>query len=305
MKSWMRLLIAVVILIVVIAVLYWPQKPKTVAAAKPLVTLHQDQVNHIAISQPGLPQVVLTKSASGWKLEQPYAFAADGPTVDSLLNALGDITGATDVGASSNAAAFGLDKPSTVELGLSNGQTLDFEFGANTPTGGNAYLRLGASGPVEMAPSDVRDNALKSAFDLQDKTVIQFADGQLTALDLTSGAKKLHLDRINNAWPKDQQSDAQSLIDALQDGQMTALPDPTGQDAAKEGLAHPAITVKLSWKGGSSELDLGAKQGAAQYFARNSSSPAIFTLSDYLVTDINNLLTPPKPLTVAPAKTPK
>lgn len=302
MKSWLRLLIAVVILIIIVAVLYWPQKAKTVAAAKPLVTLDNGQVNRIAISRPGQPQVVLTKSGSDWKLDQPYAYPADAPTVDSLLNSLGDITGATDVGNAGNAAAFGLAQPSTVELGLSTGKTVDFEFGSDTPTGGNAYLRLGDSGPIEMAPSDVRDNALKSAFDLQDKTVLHFPDGQLTALDVSSGAKKLHLDRVNNAWPKAQASNAQSLVDALQDGQMTAMPDPTGKNAATEGLVHPAITLKLTWKGGASELDLGAKKGAAEYYARNSSGPAIFTLSDYLVTDINNLLTPAKPLTVAPSK---
>lgn len=299
MKSWLRLAIAVVILAVVVGVLFWPQKAKPAAAAAPLVKVDDSAVQRIAITQPGQPDVVLSKAGSDWKLDQPYAFAADGPTVSSLLDALGNITGAEEVGASANAAAFGLNQPSTVQLGMSDGKTLDFEFGSDTPTGGNSYLRLGANGPVKMVTSDVKTNAIKTAFLLQDKSILKFPSGQLTAIDVTDHGKKLHLDYANNAWPKDEATNVQSLLDALQDGQMTAMPDPTGKDAAKDGLDHPVTTLKLTWSGGSAELDLGNKQGAAEYFARSSSSPAIFTFSDYLYTDITNLITPPKPLTVA------
>ena len=299
MKTWLRLLIAVVILGAVVGVLYWPQKAKPAAAAAPLVKMDANQVQRIAISQPGQPATVLTKAGAHWNLDQPYAFAADGPTVASLLDALGGITGAEDVGTSTSPATFGLDQPSTVELGLANGQTLDFQFGADTPTAGNTYLRLGPSGPIEIVPSDVKASALKSAFLLQDKSILHFPSGQLTALDVTDHGKKLHLDCVKGAWPKDQQTNVQSLLDALQDGQMTTMPDPVGKDAAANGLAHPVTTLRLTWNGGSAELDLGNKQGAGAYYARNNSSPAIFTLSDYLLTDITNLVTPPKPLSVS------
>lgn len=164
MKSSLRLLIAVIILVAVVAVLKWPEKTKPVAAAVPLVKVDAGEVERIAITQPGQPQVVLTKSGTDWKLEQPYAYPADASSVSSLLDSLGDITGAEDVGSSANAATFGLDKPSTVELGMSDGKTLDFEFGADSPTGGNSYMRLGSSGPVKMVTSDVKSNAIKSAF---------------------------------------------------------------------------------------------------------------------------------------------
>ncbi|HWG38727.1 MAG TPA: DUF4340 domain-containing protein [Terriglobales bacterium] len=303
MKSAWRLLVAVVILAVVIGVLYWPRKPETVAAAKPLVAVTSSAVQRISITQPDQPEVVLTKAGSDWKLDQPYAFAADSATVSSLLNSLGNITGAEDVGSGSNAAAFGLDKPSTVALGLSDGRTLAFEFGSDTPTGGNSYLRLGDGGAVKMVPSDVKQNAVKTAFSLQDKSIVHFPSGQLTALDVTNAGKKAHFDKGKDGWPKDQQSNIQSLLDALQDGQMTAMPDPAGKATAADGLDHPSSSLTLTWNGGTVKLDLGAKKGAAEYYARNSSGPAIFTLSDYLQTDVANLVAPAKPaLTVTTKK---
>ncbi|MGH9393104.1 MAG: DUF4340 domain-containing protein [Terriglobales bacterium] len=297
------MLLAVVVLAVVVGILYWPRKPAAVAAAKPLVAVSAAAVQRIAITQPGQPEVVLTKAGSDWKLDQPYAFAADAASVSSLLNALGNITGAQDVGSSSNAAAFGLDQPSTVALGLSDGKTMSFEFGADTPTGGNSYLRLGDAGAVKMVPSDVKQNAIKTAFLLQDKSIVHFPSGQLTAIEVTDHGKKARFDKGKDGWPKDQQSNIQSLTDALQDGQMTAMPDPAGKAAAADGLDHPVSSLVLTWNGGSARLDLGAKKGAAEYYARNSGGPAIFTLSDYLATDISNLITPAKPaLSVAPKK---
>lgn len=293
MKPWHRLAIAVIVLAAIVGYLNWPKKAAPVAAAPPLVKLNSSQVRSLSIAQPGQPEVELSLVGADWKLTQPYAYAADGPSVSSLLSSLSDITGAQDVGAVKDPAAFGLDHPSVVTLGLSSGGSLEFNFGSDTPTGGNSYLRMGATGPVKIVSSDIKNSALKTAFLLQDKAIVHYPAGQLTSLEVTSGRQHAHFDRTDNAWPKDQQTNIQSLLDALQDGQMTAMPDAVGKDAAADGLAKPAITINLVWKGGAEQLDIGAKKGAAEYFARNSNSPAIFTLSDYLITDINALFTAP------------
>ncbi|HEY8055517.1 MAG TPA: DUF4340 domain-containing protein [Terriglobales bacterium] len=292
MKSWLRLAIAVVVLVVVIGFLYWPQKAKPAAAARALVTVTSDQVQRVAIQQPGQPEVDATRSGSDWKLDQPYAFAADAASMASLINSLGNITDAQPVGdASSNLAGFGLDKPATVELGLSDGKAHTFAFGGSTPTGGNVYLRVD-NGPIEMAPSYVKDNALKAGFDLQDKSILHFPSGQVTALDITTGGKTAHLVKTGNDWPKAQSDSITSLLDALNDGQMTSMADVTGKDAAKDGLAAPTAVVTVNWAGGSAKLEVGAKKGAAEYYARNSATPAIFAFSDYLMDDITAVTAP-------------
>lgn len=292
MKSFLRLAIAVVVLVVVIGFLYWPQKAKPAAAAKALVTVTSDQVQRVAIQQPGQPAVEATRSGSDWKLEQPYSFAADAASLASLINSLGNITDAQQVGdASSQLASFGLDKPATVELGLASGKTMDFAFGGMSPAGGNVYLRVD-NGPVEMVPSYVKEDSLKAGFDLQDKAVLHFPSGQVTGLDIVSGGKTTHLEKSGGDWPQAQKDSITSLLDALNDGQMTAMADVTGKDAAQDGLAKPTAVVTVSWAGGSAKLEVGAKKGAAEYYARNSATPAIFTFSDYLMDDITAVTTP-------------
>ncbi|HXE30900.1 MAG TPA: DUF4340 domain-containing protein [Terriglobales bacterium] len=302
MKPWLRLLIAVVVLAAVVGVLYWPKKtPPAAPPAPPLVKLNSGDVRGVTISQPNTPTVVLTKSGDNWALTQPYAYAADSAAVSSMLDSLGNITGAQAVGDAGNLAAFGLDHPSSVQLTMADGKTEQFDFGSDTPTGGNTYLRVNNAGPVEMASSDAKSSAIKSAFLLQDKTVLHFPSDKVTALDVASAGKSQHFDKGKDGWPKDRASDIESLVDALSDGQMTAMPDPTGKAAAADGLAKPTATLTLTWTGGTGKLEIGAKKGAAEYYARNSSGPAIFTLSDYLVTDITGLTTPAKPAATTPA----
>ncbi|MGH9476193.1 MAG: DUF4340 domain-containing protein [Terriglobales bacterium] len=311
MKSWWRLAVAVVVLIVIVAVLRWPHKAKPVVASKPLVALSAAAVQRIAIQQPGQPQVVLTKSGSNWSLDRPYSFAADSTAVGSLLDTLSDVTDATQVAPvtpSIKLASFGLDptaktaQPSTVELGLTSGKTVTFIFGSDTPTGGNTYFQVGDSGPIEMASDYIKTDALKGAFDLQDKSALHFPSGQITGLKIVAGRKTIQFAKTKDGWPKTQSDNITSLIDSLNDAQMNAVPAPDAPSAAKlakkDGLAHPSYVVTLAWEGGSATLTIGAKTGAAEYYADNSTTPAVFTLSDYLITDITNLTTPTQAPTV-------
>lgn len=320
MKSWWRLVAAVVALIVVVGVLEWPHKAKPAPVEKPLVALTSSDVQRIAITQPGQPQVVVVKTGSNWALEQPYAFAADATAVSSLVDTLADITDASEVGPVTpqiKLASFGLDPeaktaaPSTVELGLSNGKSVLFTFGSDTPTGGNTYFRVGADGPIEMASDYIKTDALKGAFDLQDKTALHFPSGQITGVTIVQagahGGKTVQFAKTKDGWPKAQSDNLTSLIDSLGDAQMNAMPatDAAGAAklAAKDGLAKPSYVVTLAWDGGTATLTIGAKTGAAEYYARNSATPAVFTISDYLISDITNLTAPAA--SPAVVKTPK
>lgn len=315
MKSWWRLVVAVIVLIVIVAVLKWPHKAQPAAPEKPLVSLTASDVQRISIQQPGQPDVVLTKTGSNWKLDQPYAFAADSTAVSSLINTLDDITGATkvsDVTPKIQLANFGLDaaaksgQPATVELGLSSGKTIDFIFGSDTPTGDNTYFRVGSKGAIEMVSSYIKTDSLKAAFDLQDKKVLHFPSGQITGVILTAEGKTLHFTKNNSAWPKAQSSNITSLIESLGDAQMNAMKATdaaaAAKLAAKDGLTHPSYVVTLEWQGGKDTLAIGAKTGAAEYYARNSETPAVFTLSDYLISDITNLTSPASTPTVTSGK---
>lgn len=294
MKGLWRLLIASAILIVLVAVLFWPKKEKSAASTKPLLTFSGDQVNRIQISQPGQPEIVAVRAQGNWKLQQPYTAAADPATVTSVLGTLADITGAEDLGKTSNLAAYGLDQPSSIQLALANGRTLQFAFGGTAPASGDVYLRLNQTGNVYMAPSYVKDEVIKPAFALQDKSLLHFPEADITGLTVQAGGRKVQVRKETSAWPKAQQNDVQTLLDALQDGVMDSLADPEGRNPAQYGLDHPTASVKLTWKGGQEWLEIGKKKTATGYYARNSQSPAIFVLNNYILDDMNTLIHPPQ-----------
>jgi hypothetical protein len=244
---------------------------------------------------------VVSKQAGNWRLVQPYSYAADNSAVSTLLSTLSSAHASEQLGAQKDLSIFGLDKPSTVQLQLAQGKKLQFDFGSDAPTGGGVYLRAAASPGVVTVPAYIKTDAVKSAFDLQDRTVLHFSSDNLTALTFQEKGKKASFERKDGKWPAAKQSDIQNLVDTLQEARMDALTDVQGKDAAKYGLAKPATVLTLEWTGGQGRVEIGSKHGT-DYYARSSDGPAIFTVASYIVTDMQALLKPPaKP---APTKKP-
>lgn len=294
MKGFWRLLIAVVVLIGLGVIVFWPKKKSPDASAKPLLTFAANQVNRLQISQPGQPDVVVVRGDKGWTLQQPYTAAADAATIKAVLDTLNDITGTQDLGKESNLTAFGLDQPSKVQLSLATGKTLQFDFGGTAPASGDVYLQLKPGGEVYTAPSYVQQEVVKPAFDLQDKALLHFPESDVTGLTVREGHAAVRLQKTKDGWPKAQQQNVQTLLDALQDGVMDSMADPTGKNLAPYGLDHPAASVELTWKDGEGTLEIGRKKGSTEYYARNSQSPAVFVLNNYLFDDMNTIVHPPK-----------
>lgn len=292
MKALWRLLIAVTVLAVVAAVLFWPGKKTQPASTRPLLTFATGQAEKLQISRPGQPDVLAVRQQNAWQLQQPYAVAADPAVIKGILGTLNDITGARKLGHEANLAGFGLDQPSTVRVSLQGGKSLDFAFGGTAPTSDNVYMKTSGDAGVFLVPGYVRDDVIKSAFALQDKSLLHFSESAVTGLVLHDRGKVITLKTTKGKWPKNQQSNVQTLLDALHDGEMDSVADPQGQNPARYGLAHPALSLQVEWKAGHATLDLGTKRGAAEFFARNSSSPAIFVLSSYIVDDLNALMAP-------------
>ena len=290
MKGFWRLLIAVVILIGLGVVVFWPKKKSPAARSKPLLTFAANQVNRLQIAQPGQPDVVVVRGDQGWSLQQPYPAAADAATVKAVLGTLNDITGTQELGQEANLAAFGLDQPSTVQLSLASGKTLQFAFGGTAPASGDVYLQLKPGSEVYTAPSYIKEEVVKPAFALQDKALVHFPESGITGVTVQEGRTTVRLQKAKDGWPKDQKQNVQTLLDALQDGVMDSMADATGKELAAYGLDHPTASVELTWKDGQARLEIGRKKGTTEYYARNSQSPAVFVVNNYIFDDMNTIV---------------
>ncbi|HLK33669.1 MAG TPA: DUF4340 domain-containing protein [Terriglobales bacterium] len=294
MKGSIRLLVAVIVLAGLAGLYFWlgKQNKPAEAATPALATFDSASVQQISIQDGSHPPVSLSRQGGNWRLLQPYAFPADNGAVSTMLSTLSGIHPSEQLGPQKDLSIFGLDKPSTVELQLAQNKKLEFQFGSDVPAGGGVYLRTAASPAVVTVPAYVKTDAVKSAFDLQDRTVLHFSTDNLTALTFQEKGKKATFDRKDGKWPDAHKTEIQSLLDALQEARMDALSDVQGKDAAKYGLDKPATLLSLNWKGGEGRLEIGSKKDS-DYYARSSDSPAIFTIPEYLVTDMEALLKPP------------
>ncbi len=305
MKNPWRLVIAVAVLAGLGLYLRFGGKKAGSAAAPSLVTFKNKQVVRIAVDRPGQPQVILDRVGGKWRMDQPYAAAADSGAVATLLTTAGAILPAEKLGAVKDLQPFGLNHPARVALTLASGTKYAFLLGGKSPTSENVYLKLASSPQVYTVPSYVKTDLEQTAFALQDKSLLNFSSDQVNQVTLDYHGKHFQFARSQGKWPQAEKANLNDLTDAFANAEMDAMISPQGKDPAKYGLVHPPITVQFTWQGGSGEVLIGKQESktSGDYYARSGDNPAIYTLNSYLLDDIKHLTKPvKKPAVSAKAK---
>ena len=142
------LLVAVVLLAVLSAIVWWakkhPQSSNESTATTKIVDIPSDQVQQITVKKKDGPSLVLNRDNGKWQITQPAKYPADQDSVSSLTSALSPLNADSVVEDKSvDAAKYGLKSPSmTVTIGLKGGKSDTIEFGDDAPAGG---------GPLQVA----------------------------------------------------------------------------------------------------------------------------------------------------------
>jgi hypothetical protein len=300
MKNPWRLVIAVAVLAGLGLYLRFGGKKAGSATTPALVTFKNKQVVRIAVDRPGQPQVILDRAGGNgrgkWRMDQPYAAAADSGAVATLLTTASTILPAEKLGAVKDLQPFGLNHPARVSLTLASGTKYTFLLGGKSPTSENVYLKLASSPQIYTVPSYVKTDLEQTAFALQDKSLLDFSADQVNQVTLDYHGKHFQFTRSQGKWPKAEKANLNDLTDAFANAEMDAMISPQGKDPAKYGLVHPPVTVQFTWQGGSGEVLIGKLKSKASgdYYARSGNNPAIYTLNNYLLDDIKNLTKPVK-----------
>ncbi len=287
-KPYLRVVIALLVLGGLAAWLWWPRAKKT---HKYWVSFNWHAVRRIRMHKPGHQPVMLVKTAGVWRLTQPFAARADKSTIHMFLSELARIHPARRLGAASS-SAFGFDHPGKVTLYLPAGRQYTFEFGSASPTGEGNYLRLSSSPQVIIAPDFLQQDAVRSAFGVQDKSLLRFHTADVKTVRLSWNHKTIVVQRQTadkGKWPKAWRSRTRDLVDALRNATMNSMPNRMGKAPATYGLGPGANTVTLQWAGGQGTIRVGRKNSNGDYFAQTAGRPAIYTISSYLVEDMKKL----------------
>jgi Domain of unknown function (DUF4340) len=251
-----------------------------------LVHLTKDSIVEVTLQNPkGTTDLALANGQ--WTVTRPFSAPAGRYTVSDLLDGvLGAVPQRTVADKTTDLAAYGLARPDTrITLRTKTGKSVSVEFGKPSPISGGIYARTDPGDAVYLVDSSVRESVAKSAADMRQKTLADFANADVQTVRITSASGSFAVDRVGterwrlegaHPWPADDfkvtdmffpitTSDAKAFHDGV-------------RDPAPYGLDHPAVTVELTLKNRPTPLRLlFAPKGKVTY-AMVAGAPTVLEL---------------------------
>jgi len=288
------LLIAVVLLAVLGAAVWWSNRKEAAAAKNPtdktakVLTLPEDQMADIKIKHAGGDTVALHRGDNNkWQLTEPKPLPADSDAASSLTSALASVT--ADKTIEDNATdldAYGLTNPQIdVVITKKDGKTDELQLGDDTPTNSGTYIRHVGDPHIYTVGSFVKTAVNKTENDLRDKRLLTFDQDKLTRVDLAAKGPAIEFGKnAQNEWtilkPRTLRADGaqvDSLIGKLKDAKMdVANPDP---DAAKKFAGATKIaTATATDPAGTQTLEVRQDKDHT-YFAKSSAVEGVYKIT--------------------------
>ncbi len=262
MKLYRNAIILIVVLGLLIGAYFFINNRQNATANDPaevstdsikFVSYEYDKINLLEFgSDKG--KFTLTRKDKAWSIEPTSEFAVDNTVADTAATDVSTIMAdkvieenATDL------SKYGLDKPSTVKIGLTDGKTEEIEIGSNTPTNEGIYVKKKGESKVYLIGSYYGDKlrlnrsyfAVKDILPVEGKTLKKFAyekAGQMQyAVDITSETEMKLVAPI-----KDEVDNTKVLpmMDAVVQLRVKDIVDENPTDLAQYGLDKPAYTLE-------------------------------------------------------------
>jgi len=225
--------------------------------ARHLVHLTKTEITQITVQTPKGATELSRTDATHWAVTRPFAAPASGFAVSDLLDGvLAIVPQRTVADKTADWAAYGLDKPDTqITLRGAGGKTVTVAVGKTSPVSTGVYARTAPGDAVYLVDASAKDTLTKTAADLRQKTLADFASADVQRVQITSASGTLAVDRTGSdrwrlegahPWPADDfkvtdlffpvtTSDAKAFHDGV-------------NDPAAYGLDHPAVTVDITLK---------------------------------------------------------
>jgi hypothetical protein len=256
-----RVTVALAALVALVAVyIFAVDRPMAQRAeqAKHLIQLSKDQITGVALESPKGRVELARLDATHWQLTRPVRVPAASFAVSDLLDAVTGLTPQRTLrGAGSDLAAYGLDKPvARLTLRTAGGPPVTLEIGKASPVATALYARLVPGAAVYLVDSSLRDTLSKSAADLRQKTLADFANADVQQVRIASSKGTLVVDRLGpdrwriegaHPWPADDFK-VTDLFFPLTTSNGKAFHDGV-TDPAAYGLDRPAVTMDLVLRG--------------------------------------------------------
>lgn len=259
-----------------------------------LFSVGADAIEELEIRSDAGEQTKLQRKGGAWAIVQPAVAAQpDEATVSGITANLASMEvqrvideNPTDV------AQFGLTTPRVEVAFKAAGQQHRLQIGQKTPSGTDVYARLADQKRVFLVSSFLESSFNKSAFDLQDKSVIKVDREKVDALSIATAGGDTTFAKVNGEWvlrtPVDSRAEFSAVdglvsrLGGLQMKSIVAGPPSAGN----YGLDKPAATVRIGSGSSQATLVVGAAAADGAVFARDLSRPAVFTIESSLLDEL-------------------
>lgn len=262
-----------------------------------------DAITGLALNSNGeATELSRTADGDGWQITAPISAAADETQISSITSALESLEVPRVINdAASDLTPFGLVEPE-VEVAISvsgDPQESRLLIGDATPTGGERYAKLAASNRVFLVASYLNTTLGRSTFDLRDKTILNFENGDVEQFEIGAD-RSMRFTKDQNEWrmvePWSVRADfstVEGTVGRLSSGQMRSIAtegpvgsEPEEDPLAMYGLTEPRLTATVRLGSASATLLVGDATADGTYYAKDSSRPVVFTVDSTLVNDL-------------------
>jgi hypothetical protein len=267
------------------------EKPSS-DTSKPAFSIQAADITSLTLTHPAKPSepaIHLAKRNDAWQILQPVDTGADQTAVEGIVDGLaGARVSQTEPYTPDRLKTYGLDPPQlSAEFQLRNGAKHTVLMGDKDFTGSSVYAIVDGAKTVSLLPESILTSSTKPVDDLRDRAVLHITSGQVASFTLKGPSRELAAAKQNNEWklskPNSAPADSDavdSLLSTVANAKLTAVASEKPDALGKYGLAPPAVTfTTIDDKGRKSTLLLGKKEGD-QYFARDTSRPMIFRVSE-------------------------
>lgn len=207
--------------------------------------------------------VALVDAGDGWMYENDRDFPLDESRLNTMLNALGEITASKTIENVEDLGQYGLEEP-VCSISVTAGKTSEIRLGDETGLGGQRYLSLG-DGSVYLVDASLLSSFSYGLYDIIQKEAIPSMNS-IRSFSVDIGTDQLTIDYLEDSglaysrqytWFAQTESGYQTLDTELTDTfteQITELQwgscvdyKATPSAIQKYGLDTPAVTVTVTY----------------------------------------------------------
>jgi len=286
------------LVVVIAAYIFAVDRPQAQRAelASHLVQLKRADITGITITTANQTVELSRTDPTHWQITRPIQTPAASLSVSDFLDAVTGIVPQRTLSGATDLAAYGLDRPTVrVTLRTSGGRSVTVELGKPSPVGNALYAKLDPGTSLYVVDSTAKDGLTKTAADLRQKTLADFANADVQQVRITSPTESLVVDRTgpdrwriegSRPWPADDFK-VTDLFFPLTTSDGKVFHDGV-TDLAPYGLDHPDVTLDLTMKGRPEPLRMLFAKGPKVTYAMVAGGRTVMELD----ADLDGRMTP-------------